>query len=119
MPICMVGCVDAFPPGNKSPFMGTAREVYTRLLWQRGQGYTLWEREPSHGEVHTGEVDYIFLGGFVRTFNATLPEDHLSQQHFGVPADYEPPTYPEGLVHRRPHALAPGPLCSNSVSVTQ
>ncbi|KAI9063866.1 hypothetical protein FKP32DRAFT_1592106 [Trametes sanguinea] len=97
--------------------METACTVYTKLMFQRGLGYPLWEPEPSEGgEVLIGDIGYILDGGFYRLFNATLPREHPVNQRCRVPDDYEPFVYPEALLHRRPRALEPKPLCSKHVT---
>ncbi|KAI0351924.1 hypothetical protein OH77DRAFT_1486696 [Trametes cingulata] len=96
--------------------METACKVYTKLMFQRGHGYPLWEPEPNEaGELLIGDVGYILDGGFYRLFNATLPADHPVNQRCGVPDSYEPFLFPQTLVHRRDRALEPRPLCSKSV----
>ncbi|RDX40538.1 hypothetical protein OH76DRAFT_1366095 [Lentinus brumalis] len=96
--------------------MGLACDVYTKLLFRRGHGYPLWEPEPTKaGEVLVGDVGYILEGSFYRLFNATLPAGHAVHQQWGVPDGYEPFIYPDTLLHRRAHALQPGPICSTSV----
>ena len=97
--------------------MGLACDVYTRLMFQRGHGYPLWEPEPTEcGEVLIGDVGYVLDGGFYRLFNAmAAPEDPLNQRH-GVPEGFEPFLCSRALHHHRPHALDPGPICSNHVT---
>ncbi|KAI0372678.1 hypothetical protein BV20DRAFT_38503 [Pilatotrama ljubarskyi] len=96
--------------------METACRVYTKLMFQRGYGYPLWEPEPNEaGELLIGDVGYILDGGFYRLFNATLPADHPVNQRCGVPDGFEPFTFPQTLLHRRDRALEPRPLCSKSV----
>ncbi|KAH9889000.1 hypothetical protein C8Q73DRAFT_175835 [Cubamyces lactineus] len=96
--------------------METACKVYTKLMLQRGHGYPLWEPEPNEaGEVLIGDVGYVLDGGFYRLFNATLAADHPVNARYGVPDGYQPFTYPEALLHRRPRILEPKPLCSKNV----
>lgn len=99
--------------------MDSARSVYSKLLFQRGYGYPLWEPEPTEaGEVLVGDVGYIRDGGFYRLFNTTLPADHPLHESHGVPDGYEPFIYPNVLRHHRRHVLDSGPICSKNVSAT-
>ncbi|KAI0370551.1 hypothetical protein BV20DRAFT_1073972 [Pilatotrama ljubarskyi] len=70
--------------------MSSLRDVYSKLLFRRGQGYPLWEPEPTRaGEVLIGDVGHIYQGAFYRLFNATLPADHPVNQPYGVPDEFE------------------------------
>lgn len=98
----------------------SVRHVYTKLLFRLGHGHPLWEPEPTEaGEVLLGDVGYILDGGFYRLFNATLPDDHDIHKQSGVPEGYQPFTFPDTLLRRRPNALEAGPVCSKTVVAVQ
>lgn len=87
-------------------------KIYAQQLFKLSFGYPLWEPEPKagQGEVETGDVGFLELGGFYRLFNA-MKEAH---EQASVPDNFkkldmnQPPA-------RASNVIASGPLFSQSV----
>lgn len=96
--------------------MAAAAKVYAEQLLPRGQGLPLWEPEPSElGEIHIGDVGFIYEGGFCRLFNATRSEGD-PMNVCGVPEGFVPLIYNErALLHTSMDFLLPGPIYSSSI----
>ena len=76
-------------PQSSTPALRAAR-VYAEELAAKGRGTPLWNPVPTAaGEVHIGDVGFLFRGEFHRLFNITVGEDDPLNIN-GVPEDFEP-----------------------------
>jgi hypothetical protein len=97
--------------------MSVAAQVYAEQLISKGHGFPLWY--PDIGEVHLGDVGYIWDGSFTRLFNVTLPPEHPINQR-GVPEGFMQLQYdPKSTIRKVERYLEKGSVCSQSVKRLQ
>jgi hypothetical protein len=101
--------------------MASAADVYAEQLISKRYGMPLWQPElPNIREALIGDVGFLQNGCSRRLFSATKPRDDPVNQHYVVPADFNPLQCNEtALLHTVDCHLLPGPLHNSSIACTR
>ncbi|EMD38733.1 hypothetical protein CERSUDRAFT_92769 [Gelatoporia subvermispora B] len=97
--------------------MSTSESIYVRHLSLLGHGRPLWDPEPTnHGEVHIGDVGYVFRGAFIRLFNAMKDADEPENIGLTLPDPFIKFDLPrKDMELYRPHAILADVLCGQTI----